>query len=80
MPRRRRRQTSLLDNTVINRIHDASSHGKRSRVDSGGTVYVQIVIMRKQTDKEREFWRLVELTKYHGTMCPCDACKKVRAA
>lgn len=75
-----RRQTSLLDNTVINRIHNASSHGKRSQGDSDGTGYVQDVIMRKQTDKEREFWRLVELTKHHGAMCPCDACKKVRAA
>jgi len=26
----------------------------------------------------REFWRLVELTKHHGAMCPCDTCKKVR--
>lgn len=28
----------------------------------------------------KEFWRLVELTKCHREMCPCDACVKVRKA
>lgn len=29
---------------------------------------------------KEEFWRLVEQTRYHLAMCPCEVCRKVRKA